>query len=50
MSKFVWAKKVPRELIRRLYESDAAAIPDEELADEVGWALYARCDAIVNVT
>lgn len=50
MSKFVWAKKVPRELIRRLYESDAAAIPDEELADEVGWALYTRCDAIVNVT
>ena len=39
MSKFVWAKKVPRELIRRLYKSDAAAIPDEELADDVGWAL-----------
>ena len=50
MSKFVWSKKVPQELIRRLYQLDATSIHDEDLADEVGWALYARCDAIVSVT
>ena len=37
-------------MLLRLYETDAAAIVDDELADEVGWALYARCDAIVSVT
>ena len=36
-------------MLLRLYQT-AAAIVDNELADEVGWALYARCDAIVSVT
>lgn len=46
---FVWAKKVPQEWIARLYASDAE-VPDEELADRVGWALAARCDSIIAVT
>ena len=48
-SPFRWAKKVPCEWIARLYAADAS-VPDEELADRVGWALAARCDNIVAVT
>lgn len=44
-----WAKKVPCEWIARLYTADAF-LADEELADQVGWALAARCDSIVAVT
>ena len=36
-----WCKKVPQELIARLYNQSASGICDEELADEVGCALYA---------
>ena len=46
---FVWAKKVPQEWIARLYEADGD-VPDEVLADKVGWALAARCDSIIAVT
>ena len=46
---FHWAPKVPRDWIARLYEADAR-VPDEELADRVGWALAARCDSIIAVT
>ena len=48
-SPFRWAKKVPCEWVARLYVADAV-LPDEELADRVGWALAARCDSIVRVT
>lgn len=42
-----WAPRVPQELVRRLYETDARGIYDDELLDEVGWRLYARCDSFV---
>ena len=45
-----WESKVPSHHIRRLYETDALGIQDEELVDEVGWALYARCVSILEVT
>ena len=45
-----WCKKVPQKLITRLYNQSALGICDDELADEVGWALYARCESIVSVT
>ena len=45
-----WNKKVPQALITRLYNQSAAGICDDELADEVGFALYARCESIVNAT
>jgi len=40
--KLTWAKKVPPNLIRRLYEQDAKGIYDEELADDVGIGLQSR--------
>jgi hypothetical protein len=44
-----WAPKVRPEKIRQLYERDALGILDEELIDEVGLALHARCASIVLV-
>jgi hypothetical protein len=45
-----WAPKVPRHKIRRLYENDARGILDADLIDEVGYALYARCESVWMVT
>ena len=46
----IWAKKVPPEKIKRLYEQDAKGIYDEELVDDVGISLYARVDSMLMVT
>lgn len=46
---FSWAPKVPQAWIARLYAADAD-VPDEALAEKVGWALAARCDSIIEVT
>jgi hypothetical protein len=40
------ARRVQPELVRRLYASDARGIQDEELVNEVGYAMYARCESI----
>jgi hypothetical protein len=45
-----WAPKVRQELIWRLYQNDARGLIDEELIEEVGWALYTRCQSILWVT
>ena len=45
-----WAGKVPQWKIRRLYETDARGIIDADRIDEVGWALWDRCDSILTVT
>jgi hypothetical protein len=45
-----WAGKVAREKIKRLYETDAQGISDEDLIAEVGWELWSRCDSILKVT
>ena len=45
-----WCKKVPQELISRLYNQSKSGIEDNELADEVGYALYARCESIISAT
>jgi hypothetical protein len=45
-----WAPKLRQYKIRQLYENDAKGIIDEELIDEVGYALYARCEAVWMVT
>jgi len=45
-----WAKKVPPEKIKKLYEQDAKGIYDEEHVDDVGINLYARVDSILMVT
>jgi hypothetical protein len=45
-----WARRVPRERIRRLYEREAQGVLDEELVDEVAFAFYARCRSIIRAT
>lgn len=49
-SQIRWAPKVTRAKIRRLYETDAQGIVDEEQINDVGWALWQRCDSILTVT
>ena len=45
-----WAKRVPQAMISKLYNQSAAGICDDDLADEVGWALFARCESIISAT
>jgi hypothetical protein len=45
-----WAAKVRPEKIWRLYQQDARGLVDEELIEEIGWALYQRCQSILWVT
>jgi len=45
-----WAPRVPRYKIAQLYHSDARGIQDEDLVDEVGYALLARIEACLVVT
>jgi len=42
-NQFKWCKKISRNDLLRLYESEAAGMLDEELLDEVGFAFYTRC-------
>jgi hypothetical protein len=42
-----WAARLKAHKLRRLYESDAQGMPDSTLLDEVGWALYARCQSFI---
>ena len=41
-----WAPRVDPNLIKRLYETDAKGIIDDDQIDEVGYALLARCQSI----
>jgi len=43
LNKFKWTPCVSRHSIKRLYNLDAKLVYDEELVDEVGYAMYARC-------
>ena len=43
LNKFKWSPRISRSRIKRLYELNAKLIYDEELADEVGCTLFARC-------
>ena len=43
-----WARRVPQRKIRRLYETDAKGIYDEDLIDEVGYGLLARCESFIR--
>ena len=45
-----WASQIKRETIAKLYSLDAMKIFDEELADEVAYALLARAESIKTVT
>jgi hypothetical protein len=45
-----WAPRVARAKVRKLYHTDALGIIDEDLIDQVGFGLYARCRSILTVT
>jgi hypothetical protein len=45
-----WAPKVSLAKIRTLYIRESQGICDEELIDEVGTALYQRCESILEFT
>jgi hypothetical protein len=45
-----WAPKVAPDLIRLLYENDHRGLFDEELLQEVGYRLLARCKDILEVS
>jgi hypothetical protein len=45
-----WARRVKPETIRRLYTLDSKGIVDEDLINEVGYAMLARCESIRTVT
>jgi hypothetical protein len=42
-----WAPRVPQHKIRQFYLNDANGIYDDELIDEVGYALLARCESFL---
>jgi predicted RNA-binding Zn-ribbon protein involved in translation (DUF1610 family) len=45
-----WAPRVPQALIRRLYQTEAAGRLDDDLVEDVGIALFARCESILKAT
>jgi len=45
-----WNKRVPQALITKLYNQSVSGICDDDLVNEVGWALYARCESIISAT
>jgi hypothetical protein len=47
---FRWAPRVAQDKIRRLYETDARGTVDDELIDDVGYAMLARCESILIAT
>lgn len=49
-SKIHWSRRVPRHKVRRLYESDARGMLDEDLLEDVGFRIFVRCQAVVDVT
>jgi hypothetical protein len=44
----VWAGRVPQWKVRRLYETDAKGIYDEDLIDDVGYGLLTRCESFIT--
>ena len=42
-----WAPRVTQREIRTLYETDARGIYDEDLINEVGYGLLARCESFI---
>ncbi|MCL2773840.1 MAG: hypothetical protein FWD71_10870 [Oscillospiraceae bacterium] len=47
--KIKWAERVSRDKIKRLYESDANLMLDENLLQEIGYAFIARCESILAI-
>ena len=47
---FKWARRLSKNDIYRLYQSEASGLLDEELLEDVGIGFYARCKTIQQVT
>ena len=45
-----WAPRVKQRKIRQLYEHDANGIYDDELIDDVGYSLLARCESFITAS
>jgi hypothetical protein len=43
-----WSPRLPMSKIHRLYNLDAQGIYDEELIDDIGYALMARCESFIH--
>ena len=50
MNRIQWAPRVSPQKVLRLYQTDARGILDEELIDDVGYGLLARCESIRTVS
>ena len=46
----VWARRLRKSQIARLYRSCGQGLLDEELIDDVGFSLYARCKSMLQVS
>jgi len=46
----VWSPRVSKSKIARLYASIGKGIVDEELIDDVGFSLLARCESVLTAT
>ena len=46
----IWAPRLRKLQIERLYQSSGRGLLDEELIDEVGFALYSRCISMLQVS
>ena len=44
-----WARRVDPVKVRRLYQGDAQGMLDVALLDDVGYGIYARCQAMLEV-
>ena len=47
-NKFNWSKKVSRNALLQLYQSEAKGMINNELLDEIGYTLFIRCEQARN--
>jgi ribosomal protein L37AE/L43A len=50
LNRRLWAPKVRTEKIWQLYQNDARGLVDETLLDDVGLALFLRCESVLLVS
>lgn len=48
--RIAWSPRIRPVLIKRLYESDALGLQDDELCNDVGFRLYMRCQTVLMVS
>lgn len=47
--KIVWSPRVPQWKVRRLYQTEAQGIYDQDQIDDVGMTLFMRCQDILTI-